>query len=101
MCQRLVRSEEAGIFPAVEFLFNTSSIGRLIADDHLDKVRGAMEMGGADGMQTFDQHLTTMVKEGKITRDEAINQAGNPDLLRMAFQGVVVNENQRILQSRS
>ena len=100
MCQRLVRSEEAGIFPAVEFLFNTASIGRLIADDQLDKVRGAMEMGGADGMQTFDQHLTAMVKEGKISRDEAINHAANPDLLRMAFQGVVVNESQRILQAR-
>jgi twitching motility protein PilT len=101
ICQRLVRSEASGVFPAVEILFNTQSIGRLIADDQLDKVRGAMELGGADGMQTFDQHLAAMVKEGRIDRDEAINQAANPDMLRMAFQGVVVNEGQRILQSRS
>lgn len=101
MCQRLVRSEEMGILPATDILFNTASISRLIADDQLGKVRGAMELGGADGMQTFDQHLTTMVKEGKISRDEAINQAVNPDMLRMSFQGVVVNEGQRILQSRS
>jgi twitching motility protein PilT len=101
MCQRLVRSDAAGILPAAEILFNSPSISRLIADDQLDKVRGAIELGGADGMQTFDQHLTTMVKEGKISRDEAINQAANPDLLRMAFQGVVVSESQRILQSRT
>jgi len=100
MCQRLVRSSESGIFPAVELLFNNQAISRLIADDHLDKVRGAIELGGADGMQTFDQHLTAMVKEGRISRDEAINQAANPDLLRMSFQGVIVNEGQRILQSR-
>jgi twitching motility protein PilT len=101
LCQRLVRSEASGVLPATEILFNTASISRLIADDQLDKVRGAIELGGADGMQTFDQHLTVMVKDGKISRDEAINQAGNPDLLRMAFQGVVVSEAQRILQSRT
>jgi twitching motility protein PilT len=101
LCQRLVRSEESGILPATEILFNNQSISRLIAEDNLDKVRGAIELGGADGMQTFDQHLTMLVKDGKISRDEAINQAANPDMLRMAFQGVVVNESQRILQSRS
>jgi twitching motility protein PilT len=101
LCQRLVHSSESGVLPATEILFNTTSVSRLIADDQVDKVRGAMELAGADGMHTFDQHLTAMVKDGKISRDEAINQATNPDLLRMSFQGVVVNESQRILQSRT
>lgn len=100
VCQRLVRSTQSGVLPATEVLFNTASIAGLIADEHFDKVRGTMELSGADGMQTFDQSLTTLVRDGRISRDEAIAHAGNPDLLRMAFQGVVVAESQRILQSR-
>ena len=47
-CQRLVRSDEHGPLPASEILINTPSIARLIAEDQLDKVRGALELGGAD-----------------------------------------------------
>jgi twitching motility protein PilT len=101
VCQRLIRSEVSGTIPAAEILINTPSVSRLIAEEHLDKVRGALELGGSDGMQSFDQHLTALVKEERITRDEAIHNAANPDLMRMAFQGVVVSESQRILQSRS
>jgi twitching motility protein PilT len=100
VCQRLVHTD-TGALPATEILMNSPSIARLIAEEKLDKIRGALELGGPEGMQTFDQDLTNMVKEGKITRDEAIINAANPELLRMAFQGVVVSESQRILQSRS
>lgn len=100
VCQRLVRSTQSGVFPATEVLFNTASIAGLITDEQFDKVRGSMELSAADGMHTFDQSLTAMVREGRIGRDEAIAHAGNPDLLRMGFQGVVVTESQRILQSR-
>ena len=101
VCQRLVRSEQSGTIPAAEVLLNSPSIARMIAEEHLDKIRGALELGGPDGMQTFDQHLNELVREGRISRDEAIINAANPDLMRMAFQGVVVSESQRILQSRS
>ncbi len=100
VCQRLVRTPESGLLPATEMLFNTSSIARLIEDAEFEKIRGAMELSTADGMHTFDQSLTSMAREGRISREEAIAHAGNPDLLRMAFQGVVVAESQRILQSR-
>jgi twitching motility protein PilT len=100
VCQRLVRSAQSGILPATEVLFNGPSIGRLIETEQFDKVRGAMEMGAADGMHTFDQNLAALAREGRITREEALAHAGNPDLLRMSFQGVVVNEAQRILQAR-
>lgn len=101
VCQRLVRSTVSGVLPATEVLFNTPSIARLVEIEDLDKIRGSMELSSAEGMHTFDQSLVAMAREGRITRDEAIAHAGNPDLLRMAFQGVVVAESQRILQSRT
>jgi Tfp pilus assembly ATPase PilU len=72
----------------------------LIEQEDLEKLHGAMEMGGPDGMHTFDQSLAKLASAGRITREEALAHAGNPDLLRMSFQGVVVTEAQRILQSR-
>lgn len=100
VCQRLVRSVDGALLPATEVLFNTPSIARLIDEAKLEQVRGAMEMAGADGMHTFDQTLTRLVGAGRITREEAMANAANPDLLRMSFQGVVVSEGQRILRTR-
>jgi Tfp pilus assembly ATPase PilU len=51
-------------------------------------------------MHTFDQTLVAMAKDGRITHDEALAHAVNPDMLRMGFQGVVVSEASRILRSR-
>jgi len=100
VCQRLVRSNQSGVLPATEVLFNTAGIAGLIADEEFDKIRGTMELSGADGMHTFDQSLMQLAREGRITREEAIAHASNPDQLRMTFQGVVVNEASRILQGR-
>jgi twitching motility protein PilT len=100
VCQRLIRSAVGGALPATEILFNTPSIARLIADEQFDKVRGALELSTADGMHTFDQSLIKLAESGKISREEALANAANPELLRMNFQGLVVNESQRILQSR-
>jgi twitching motility protein PilT len=100
VCQRLVRSAKGGVLPATEILINSPSMARLIEDEQFDKIKGSMELASAEGMHTFDQSLAIMVRDGQITREEAIAHAGNPDLLRMSFQGVVVAEAQRILQTR-
>ena len=100
MCQRLIRSEAGGTLPAIELLLNTGGVAKLILDDRIDKLPGAMELGIGDGMQTFDQALQQLVAAGRISRQEALAHAGNPDALRMAFQGVVLSESRRILGSR-
>ena len=63
-------------------------------------VGGLMELGGNEGMQSFDQALRGLVAANKITRDEAMAHAANPETLRMSFQGVSLNESNRILGSR-
>ena len=51
-------------------------------------------------MQTFDQALYEMVKAGKITQSEALQQSPTPEALKMRMQGVVLSESRRILGSR-
>ena len=100
LCQRLIRSDSSGTLPAVEILLNNGGVAKLILDDRIDKLTGAMELGTGEGMQTFDQALQQLVASGRITRQEALAHAANPDALRMAFQGVVLSESRRILGSR-
>ena len=97
VCQRLVTASNKGILPAVEILINTGGVAKLIETDRVEKLVQLMELSAADGMQTFDQALQQLLAAGRISRDEALAHAANPDALRMAFQGVVLSETRRIL----
>jgi twitching motility protein PilT len=99
ICQKLVRAKEQ-IIPALEILVNTASVTKLLENDQLEKLPGAIELGSGDGMQSFDQALLRLVESGVITQAEGFSQAPNPEALRMKMQGVVLSENRRILKAR-
>jgi twitching motility protein PilU len=73
--QRLIRGLNGGLVPAVEVLLNTPYIADLIQKGKIDYVKDAMEQGTEAGMQTFDQALFKLYKEGKISKEEAIKNA--------------------------
>jgi pilus retraction protein PilT len=100
ICQRLVASSKSGVIPAVEILINSVGVANAIATDQTDKLPGMMELGSNEGMQTFDQALRALVAANRITREEAMSHAANPDALRMSFQGVTLTESTRILGTR-
>ena len=100
VCQRLVTSSGAGVLPALEILINNVGVTKAIESNQTDMIPGLMELGGNEGMQSFDQALRALVAANKITRDEAMAHAANPETLRMSFQGVSLNESNRILGSR-
>lgn len=100
ICQKLIAGTRGNILPAVEILINNASVEKLIAGGALEKLGGAMEMGGGDGMQTFDQALYEMVKAARITQAEALAHSPAPEALKMRLQGVVLSESRRILGSR-
>jgi twitching motility protein PilT len=100
LCQKLIPSATDTLVPAVEAMLNTASVTKLIHADQLDKLSGVIEMGGADGMQTFEMALYELVKAGRITSAEALAHAPNAESLKMRFQGVVLSEHRRILGAR-
>ena len=100
ICQRLVRTPSAEMVPAVETLLNTAAVAKLIHTGNLEKLPAAIELGQGDGMQTFDQALYDMVKNGTIAQDEALANSPTPEALKMRFQGVVLSESRRILNAR-
>lgn len=100
ICQRLVNTTTGGVRPAVEILINNAGVTQMISDNRADKLPGLIELNAAEGMQTFDQSLINLVQAGHVSRDEAIAHAGNPEILSMAFKGVVLTESHRIMQGR-
>lgn len=73
--QRLVRRKDGRRCAAVEVLVNTPLIQDLIVSRRIDEVRAAMEQSSSPGMQTFDQSLYRLYKQGLIELDEALDNA--------------------------
>lgn len=72
---RLIPGLENQRVPAVEVLLNTPYIADLIEKGKVDEIKEAMSRGAEQGMQTFDQSLLTLYKEGKISKENAIKYA--------------------------
>src|SRR5258707_428783 len=73
--QRLVRTVEGGRAPAVEVLLNTRNVQELIEKGEITEIKEAMEKSMSPGSQTFEQDLFRLVRQGKITTDEALANA--------------------------
>jgi twitching motility protein PilU len=84
--QRLVLGQEGKRMPAVEVLLNTPYVSELIQKGEIDGIREAMEQGVDRGMQTFDQALYVMYKEGKISLDEALDHADSRNNLGLRIR---------------
>ncbi|MEO7298919.1 MAG: PilT/PilU family type 4a pilus ATPase [Verrucomicrobiota bacterium] len=97
ICQRMVPTLAGSMTPAQEVLLNTGTVRKLIEENRLDKLAAAIETGGEDGMQNFNQALFQMVQEGRISREEALAKASNAQALEMNFQGIFLSEGKRIL----
>jgi pilus retraction protein PilT len=97
VCQRLVPDVQGTVIPAVEILFNTPTVRKLLEKNQLDVIAAAIETGTEDGMQTFNQSIYKHIRAGLITEKEGMSYATNPESLRMNLQGIFLDEGKRIL----
>jgi twitching motility protein PilT len=97
ICQRMVSTVNGSVTPALEILINTPTVRKLIEENRLDKLPAAIETGNEDGMLNFNQSLFQLVKEGRVTQQEALAKATNPQALEMNFRGIFLDEGRRIL----
>jgi twitching motility protein PilT len=88
---RLVpRADGIGRVPAVEVMISTPYIRECIEQKEKTKfIREQIALGTSQyRMQTFDQSLFQLYKNGLITLDEALLRATNPDEFKLKIQGV-------------
>ncbi len=88
---RLVpRSDGIGRVPAAEIMITTPYIRECIEQKEKTKyIREQIALGTSQyGMQTFDQALYVLYKQGLITLEEALRRATNPDEFKLKIEGV-------------
>ena len=73
--QRLIKTLDGKRAPAVEVLLNTRNIQELIEKGEITEIKEAMEKSMSPGSQTFEQDLFRLVRQGKISTDEALANA--------------------------
>ena len=84
--QRLVVGVDGRRLPATEVLINTPMIRDLLRRGQVHEVKMAMETSLQDGMQSFDQCLFRLYKEGRIEMEEALKAADSRDGLALKFR---------------
>ena len=91
VCQRLLpRSDGPGRVPAVEVLVSTALVREYIIDPmKTPLIIELIESGNIQyGMQSFDQSIMHLYKDGFISYEEAMQQCSNPDDFELRVKGI-------------
>ena len=68
-----------GRVAAVEVMIATPAVRNMIRENKVHQLPSAIQTGAKDGMQSLDQHLKTLVKQRRISGEEAVNHATERD----------------------
>lgn len=78
--QQLIPTISGELVPAFEIMFMNSAIRTLIRDEKTHQIDTILQ--SAPGMQTMDNYILKMYKDGLITADTAVNYAYNPEIMQ-------------------
>lgn len=91
------RAFGGGVAPTNEIMINTAIIRKLLQENRLDKLAGAIEGSRHEGMQSFNQSLYELINNGDITEEDAMKASSNPDALKMNLKGIFLGGDNKIL----
>lgn len=83
---RLLHSVKGHRVPAVEILLKSPYVSDLIAKGEVDLLKEAMKTAVDRGMQTFDESLFRLYRDGKISFDEALDNADSRNDLQLRIR---------------
>jgi twitching motility protein PilT len=79
---------ESGRIPAYEVMLLTPTVSRLIREGKIWEIPQFIEAGSVFGMQSFTQSLIQLVREDKITEEEASNFSDNKEEFILSLKGI-------------
>jgi len=86
IAQALLPKLGGGRVAASEILITNHAISNLIREDKVHQIYSQMQLGQGDsGMQTQTQALMKFIRDGKISRDIALQYANKPDEVSRAL----------------
>lgn len=84
--QRLIPSVDGKRAAAIEILLGTPRVCDLIKNGKVDEIKEVMMKSETQGMRTFDSALYQLYQEGKISLQEALQNADSVNNLRLRIQ---------------
>lgn len=84
--QRLLPCLQGGLVPAIEVMINQGLVRDLILKGEISKIRDVMEQSNTLGMQTFDQSLLNLFRNGLISEDLVITNSDKPSDMKIKVQ---------------
>ncbi|MFH0739293.1 MAG: PilT/PilU family type 4a pilus ATPase [Candidatus Omnitrophota bacterium] len=80
--------DKPGRVAAYESMLLTPTISRLIREGKIWEITSFIEDGSLFGMQSFNQSLIKLVREGKISAEDAANISDSKDEFILALKGI-------------
>jgi twitching motility protein PilT len=77
-----------GRIPAYEIMLLSPTVSRLIREDKNREIPKFIEDGEIFGMQSFNQSLVKLVKEGKVSEEQAAEFSDNKDEFFQVLRGI-------------
>ena len=86
VCQQLVPTEDGKTVPVFEVMIMNTAIRNLIREEKSYQIDSVIASNGKNGMQTMDQGLYNVYKEGKIPKEIALRYANHQEALLRRFE---------------
>lgn len=93
LCQQLLpRADASGVVAAYEFMVVTPAISNLIRENKSYRINSFIQTGKRFGMQMLDDHLMSLIDDGTITAESAIDKAADAQDMaqRLNAKGITV-----------
>ncbi len=84
--QQLVPAVDGSLVPAFEIMTVTPAIRNMIRENKIPQIDGVLYSAASEDMISMDTSLFRLVKEGKITKETALEYAMNGEMLSRKLQ---------------
>ena len=85
--QQLLPDQQGDLVPACEIMHANSAIRSLIRDNKNHQIDSVIASSGSEGMISMDQAVREMYRQGRITRETALECADHPHQLQRILDG--------------
>ena len=72
-------------------------VKNLILEGEFDKIPSLLDVDTDAGSQSFNKDLYRLVKDGTISKGDAMKNSSNPQALEMNLKGIFLNDDRQIL----
>jgi len=84
--QCLLPRVDGGRVAAFEIMLASHTIRKYIRDEKIYEIPVTMEVSKPEGMQTLDQALTELVRQGTVSPEDALMKSRDPAKFQRALQ---------------